>query len=387
MKKQSVLKDVSILNDDVDDEMQSIFAEHMKMGFRWYGEGNDPIPLAHIKQIPGVTGLVWALHDVPVGEVWSTERIEEVKRQAEAYGFDIDVVESVNVHEDIKLGKPSRDLYIENYKQTIRNLASVGVKVICYNFMPVFDWTRTDLYHPLPDGSNALFFEKAMTIDVDVKEVFDRITEGAKGMTMPGFEPEKRAIIEQLFEEYQGMTEEKMFANAKYFLDAIIPICEECDIKMGIHPDDPPWDIFGLPRLIKSAENIQKYLNLNPSPNNGLTFCSGSLGAGRHNDPAEIIRRFGDRIHFAHIRNVKHFTNGDFIESSHRNCDGDVDITDVVRALHDIGFTGYARPDHGRHIWGEEAVCRPGYGLYDRALGVMYLWGAWDTLVQNEARR
>ena len=359
----------------------------MKMTFRWYGEGNDSISLANIKQIPGVTGLVWALHDVPVGEVWPIKRIEEVKQQADKYGFNIDVVESVNVHEDIKLGLPTRDALIENYKKTIRNLSIVGVKVVCYNFMPVFDWTRTDLYKELPDGSNALFFEKAQTVDVDVKEVFDRITEGAKGMTMPGFEPEKRAIIEQLFELYQGMTEDRMFENLKYFLDAIIPTCEECDIKMGIHPDDPPWDIFGLPRLIKSADNIQRFLDLNPSPNNGLTFCSGSLGAGLHNDVAAIVRKFADRIHFAHIRNVKHFDNGDFIESSHRNCDGDVDITDVVRAFHEAGFTGYARPDHGRHIWGEEATCRPGYGLYDRALGIMYIWGAWDTLVQEKVKR
>ena len=359
----------------------------MQMTFRWYGEGNDPIPLAHIKQIPGVTGLVWALHDVPVGDVWPMGRIEEVKQQADAYGFNIDVVESVNVHEDIKLGLPSRDQLIENYKETIRNLSKVGVKVICYNFMPVFDWTRTDLFKELPDGSNALFFEKAMTVDVDVTEVFDRITEGAKGFTMPGFEPEKRGKILELFEQYKQMTEDKMFENLKYFLDAIIPTCEELDIKMAIHPDDPPWDIFGLPRLIKSAENIQRFLDLNPSPYNGLTLCTGSLGSGLHNDTSQIIRRFVDRIHFAHIRNVKHFENGDFIECSHRNCDGSVDIVDAVRAYHEAGFKGYCRPDHGRHIWGEEAHCRPGYGLYDRALGIMYMWGVWDTLEQEAAKK
>ena len=359
----------------------------MQMTFRWYGEGNDPIPLSHIKQIPGVTGLVWALHDVPVGEVWPMDRIEEVKEIAHKNGFNIDVVESVNVHEDIKLGLPSRDQLIENYKETIRNLAKVGVKVICYNFMPVFDWTRTDLFKELPDGSNALFFEKAQTVDVDVTEVFDRITEGSKGFTMPGFEPEKRGKILELFEQYKGMTEEKMFANLKYFLDAIIPTCEACDIKMAIHPDDPPWDIFGLPRLIKSEENIQKFLDLNPSPYNGLTLCTGSLGSGTHNDVSAIIRRFVDRIHFAHIRNVKHFENGDFIECSHRNCDGDVDVVDAVRAYHEAGFTGYCRPDHGRHIWGEEAHCRPGYGLYDRALGIMYMWGVWDALEQEKAKK
>ena len=354
------------------------------MTFRWYGMGNDPISLAHIKQIPGVSGLVWALHDVPVGEVWPMARILEVEKQAHEYGFNIDVVESVNIHEDIKLGLPSREQLIDNYKQTLENLAKVGVKVVCYNFMPVFDWTRTDLYKELPDGSNALFFEKAKTVDVDVLEVFDRITDGAKGLTMPGFEPEKRPRIEELFKQYEGMTEEKMFENLKYFLDAIIPTCEKLDIKMAIHPDDPPWDIFGLPRLIKSRENIQKFLDLNTSKYNGLTFCSGSLGSGLHNDPVAIVKEFADRIHFAHIRNVKHFDNGDFIECSHRNADGSVDITGIVRAFHEAGFTGYMRPDHGRHIWGEEATCRPGYGLYDRALGIMYLLGAWDTLEQGK---
>jgi len=204
---------------------------------------------------------------------------------------------------------------------------------------------------------------------------------------MPGFEPEKRPLILELFEKYKGMTEDKMFENLKYFLDAIIPTCEAHDIKMAIHPDDPPWDIFGLPRLIKSEQNIQRFLDLNPSPANGLTLCSGSLGSGTHNDVPSIIRKFGDRIHFAHIRNVKLYENGDFIECSHRACDGDVDIVDVVRAYHDIGFKGYCRPDHGRHIWGEEAHCRPGYGLYDRALGIMYLWGVWDLLEKQKSEK
>lgn len=349
----------------------------MRMVFRWYGEGNDPIPLRHIKQIPGVEGIVWALHEIPSGEEWPLEKIFEVKTQADRHGFNIDVVESVNIHEDIKQGLPTRDRYIENYKQTIRNLAQAGVKVICYNFMPVFDWVRTDLYKELEDGSTALFFEKAKVENMDPMELVSKITGNPK-LTMPGWEPERLKQLTRLFEAYKGITEEKLWENLQYFLRQIIPVAEENDIKMAIHPDDPPWPIFGLPRIITNAANIRKLLKLVDSPYNGVTLCSGSLGAHPANHIAEMVREFGERIPFAHIRNVRRYENGDFIETSHRAQDGSVDICDIVKAYHDIGFTGYARPDHGRHIFDEE--CRPGYGLYDRALGIMYLWGIWDSL-------
>lgn len=169
-----------------------------------------------------------------------------------------------------------------------------------------------------------------------------------------------------------------LFENLKYFLEKIIPVAQECDIKMAIHPDDPPWSVFGLPRIMTTKENLKKFLSLVDNPYNGLTLCSGSLGASLENDVAEMVQEFGERIHFAHIRNVRRYDNGDFIETSHRTRDGSVDIFGIVKAYHDIGFKGYARPDHGRHIWDEE--CRPGYGLYDRALGIMYLWGIWDSL-------
>jgi mannonate dehydratase len=349
----------------------------MRMVFRWYGEGNDPIPPRHIKQIPGVEGIVWALHDLPAGEVWPMERILEVKQQADKYGFHIDVVESVNIHEDIKQGLPTRDRYIENYKQTIRNLAQVGVKVICYNFMPVFDWVRTDLYKELEDGSTALFFEKAKVDDMDPMELVSKIA-GNPDFTMPGWEPERLKYLSELFEAYKRITEENLWENLQYFLEEIIPVAEINDIKMAIHPDDPPWPIFGLPRIMTNADNIRKLLKLVDNPYNGLTLCSGSLGANPANDIAAMVREFGDRIPFAHIRNVRVYENGDFIETSHRAQDGSVDVCEIVKAYHEIGFTGYARPDHGRHIFDE--VCRPGYGLYDRALGIMYLWGIWDSL-------
>lgn len=353
----------------------------MKMVFRWFGEGNDSIPLAHIKQIPGVEGIVWALHDIAAGEKWPLEKMIEVKNSAEQYGFNIDVVESVNVHEDIKLGLPSRDQYIENYKETIKDLAKVGVKVICYNFMPVFDWIRTDLYKELEDGSTALFYEKAKVENMDPTDLVNSFLE-EKDFTLPGWEPERLGHLSDLFNAYKEVTEEKLWENLKYFLEAIIPIAEENDIKMAIHPDDPPWPVFGLPRIITNQENIRKLLSLVDNPYNGLTFCSGSLGANLLNNLPEIVREFSDRIHFAHIRNVKHFENGDFIETSHRTSDQSLDIYEIVKALHDEGFTGYTRPDHGRHIWGEE--CRPGYGLYDRGLGIMYLWGIWDSLERTK---
>ena len=348
----------------------------MQITFRWYGEKSDSISLKYIKQIPGVSGVVWALHDLPVGDCWPLELIEEVKAQAAAYGFNIDVVESVNVHEDIKLGNANRKKYIENYKRTLVNLGKAGVKVVCYNFMPVFDWTRTDLFKPLPDGSTALFYEKAKIESINPAEFLEDLSkQGAS--TMPGWEPERFSKIKELFMAYEGVTEEDLWGNLKYFLEKIVPVAEESGIKMAIHPDDPPWNIFGLPRIVKCKESLDKLLKLVNSPSNGITLCSGSLGASGGNDIPEMVRAFKERIYFAHIRNVKRFDNGDFTETSHRSSDGSLDIAAIVKAYHDIGYKYYIRPDHGRHIWDEK--CRPGYGLYDRALGIMYILGVWDA--------
>ena len=355
----------------------------MQMTFRWYGEGNDSITQEQIKQIPGVTGLVWALHDKQPGEVWEIDEIEKVRKQIEGYGFNMDVVESVNVHDDIKVGLPTRDQYIENYKQTLRNLAKCGVKVVTYNFMPIFDWTRTDLFHPMGDGSTALYYEKAK-IQQDYKEMANYILENLNGLTFPGWEPERMAKLDELFEMYRPVTKEKLWENLQYFLEALMPVCHETGIKMAIHPDDPPWDIFGLPRLLVDKESIGRFLKMVDDPYNCLCLCSGSLGANKDNDVPDIVRTYCDRIAFAHIRNVKHFDNGDFTEASHRDCDGDTQILEIMRAYHECGFDGYIRPDHGRHIWGEK--CRPGYGLYDRALGIMYLWGCWDMLEREAGK-
>ncbi|NLK27024.1 MAG: mannonate dehydratase [Clostridiales bacterium] len=349
----------------------------MQMTFRWYGEGNDSVTLEQIRQIPGVTGIVWALHDKQPGEVWTVDEIAKVQQQLEPYGFNMDVVESVNVHDDIKIGLPTRDQYIENYKQTLRNLKQFGVKVVCYNFMPIFDWTRTDLFHPVGDGSTALYYEKDKIYE-DPEKMASYILEECQDFTMPGWEPERMAKLRELFEAYKPVTREKLWDNLKYFLNAIMPTCKECDIKMAIHQDDPPWDIFGLPRLLVDEKSIGRFLTMVDDPYNCLTLCSGSLSANPNNKVAEVVRKYHDRIAFAHIRNVKHFPNGDFMEASHRDCDGDTGILDIIKAYHDCGYNGYVRPDHGRHIWNEK--CRPGYGLYDRALGIMYILGAWDML-------
>ena len=356
----------------------------MNMTWRWFGHGNDNVGLSDIRQIPGVEGIVWSLHDKIAGDVWPMEEIRKVVSDIRNNGFHAEVVESVNIHDDIKIGLPSRDRYIDIYIDTIRKLSRVGVKVICNNFMPVFDWLRTDFHRQLPDGSNAMYYEKAL-VDVEIGELTARILGKAETFTLPGWEPERLAKIKDLMSAYRDVDEAKLSENLKYFLERIMPVCGECDVRMAIHPDDPPWPMFGLPRIIRSRDHIRNFLKLVDSPYNGLTLCTGSLGAAADNEIPAMIREFGNRIHFAHIRNLKRFDNGDFVETSHRSCDGSLDVYEIVKAYHDIGFKGYVRPDHGRHLWGEEKVCRPGYGMYDRALGIMYLLGLWEALEKGSA--
>lgn len=346
------------------------------MTFRWYGRGNDTVKLEDVKQIPNVKGIVWALHHLPAGEVWTKEVIQDEVDYIQSFGFHTDVVESVNVHEDIKLGLPTRDQYIDNYKQSIRNLGEVGVKVICYNFMPVFDWTRTDLFHPLEDGSTALYFDKEKVMNLDPQELVNEVS-ASSDLTLPGWEPERLARLSELFEQYKEVDEAKLWDNLAYFLQAILPVAEEAGIQMAIHPDDPPYSIFGLPRIITGAESYEKLIKISDSIANGFTFCSGSMGADPQNDMVAIAEKYAYRAPFAHIRNVKIMENGSFFETSHFTSDGSIDIKNIVRTLNDQNYEGYVRPDHGRHIWGEQ--CRPGYGLYDRALGIMYLNGLWDA--------
>lgn len=355
----------------------------MQMTFRWFGSEKDTVTLEQIRQIPNVVGIVPALHNLPAGEAWELDDIMKMKSEIEKAGLTMECIESVNVHEDIKIGLPTRDKYIENYKTSIRNLAKAGVKVICYNFMPVFDWTRTDLAMDMGDGATCLSYDGVQIEGKSPEQMFKDIDDNSNGYAMPGWETERMPEIKELFEKYKGVTSDDLWNNLKYFLDAIMPVCEECDVKMAIHPDDPPWDIFGLPRIIKDRESLKKLLELVPSKYNGLTFCTGSLGASSKNDLPAMIREFGDRIYFAHLRNVNVVDNH-FNETAHESNTGSLDMYEIVKALQDVGFDGYIRPDHGRMIWGE--VARPGYGLYDRALGVAYLNGLWEAVKKSKER-
>jgi mannonate dehydratase len=228
-----------------------------------------------------------------------------------------------------------------------------------------------------------LFYEHRRVAGLDLHEHV-RTVNGEPGLTIPGWEPERLQRIGELFEAYRSVSVERLWEHLKYFLDAVVPVAEQHGIRMAIHPDDPPWPIFGLPRIITGRDGLRRLLQLHDSPYNGVTLCSGSLGANPDNDIAAMIREFADRIPFAHIRNVRVFANGNFIETSHRTQDGTVDVAGIVRAFHERGYEGYCRPDHGRHIWGER--CRPGYGLYDRALGIMYIWGLWDAYRRGRLR-
>ena len=355
----------------------------MQMTFRWFGSEKDTVTLEQIRQIPNVVGVVPALHNLPAGEAWELDDIMKMKAEIEKAGLTMECIESVNVHEDIKIGLPTRDKYIENYKTSIRNLAKAGVKVICYNFMPVFDWTRTDLAMNMDDGATCLSYDGVQIEGKSPEQMFKDIDDNSNGYALPGWETERMPEIKELFEKYKGVTSDDLCHNLKYFLDAIMPVCEECDVKMAIHPDDPPWDIFGLPRIIKDRESLKKLLELVPSKYNGLTFCTGSLGASSKNDLPAMIREFGDRIYFAHLRNVNVVDNH-FNETAHESNTGSLDMYEIVKALQDVGFDGYIRPDHGRMIWGE--VARPGYGLYDRALGVAYLNGLWEAVKKSKER-
>ena len=343
----------------------------MKLSFRWYGQ-DDPVTLGYIRQIPNMRSIVTAVYDVPVGEVWSRESIAALKTEVEANGLIFDVVESVPVHEDIKLGRPTRDRLIANYQENIRRLGEAGVKCICYNFMPVFDWTRTQLDKPLADGSTALVYYK------DQLEKMDPLT---GELSLPGWDASyKKEDLRALFEAYGRLNEEDLWENLRYFLEAVIPVAEESGVNMAIHPDDPPWNIFGLPRIMTCEANLDRLLKLVDSPANGLTLCTGSLGCAASNDIYRMIDKYAaqGRIHFMHVRNVKILPDGGFEESAHFSACGSLDIVRILDILHRHRFNGYLRPDHGRMIWGETG--RPGYGLYDRALGASYINGIWETL-------
>ena len=356
----------------------------MNMTLRWYGTGFDTVTLKQIRQIPGVTGVITTLYDSVPGEAWEAEKIAALKKEVEAAGLRIHGIESVNVSDAIKAGTPERDRHIENYITTLERLGRADIHMVCYNFMPVFDWTRTELARKRPDGSTVLAYTQEAVDRLNPDEMFSSISGDMNGTVMPGWEPERMAKVKELFTLYKDVDNEKLFANLKYFLEAIMPVCNQYDIKMAIHPDDPAWSVFGLPRIIINKENILRMMKMVDDPHNGVTFCSGSYGTNLHNNLPDMIRSLKGRIHFAHVRNLKFNSPTDFEEAAHLSSDGSFDMYEIMKALYDIGFDGPIRPDHGRMIWDEVAM--PGYGLYDRALGATYLNGLWEAIVKSNRK-
>ncbi|MBB5265362.1 mannonate dehydratase [Catenibacillus scindens] len=353
----------------------------MKMTLRWFGSGYDTVTLEQIRQIPGVHGVITTLYGTAPGEVWNRDDVLSLKAQVEAAGLCVDGVESVNVHDAIKAGLPERDMYIDHYIKTLEILGEADIHLVCYNFMPVFDWTRTELARKRPDGSTVLAYTQTAVDRLNPEKMFGSIANDMNGAVMPGWEPERMARIQSLFEIYRDVDEEKLFENLVYFLEAIMPVCDRYGIYMAIHPDDPAWSVFGLPRIITNKKNIQRLMKTVDNVHNGVTFCSGSLGTNPENDLPDIIRSLKGRIHFAHVRNLKFIAPGNFEEAAHLSADGSFDMYAIMKALYEIGFAGPIRPDHGRMIWGEKAM--PGYGLYDRALGAAYLNGLWEAIAKS----
>ena len=346
----------------------------MKMTFRWQST-RDKVPLQYISQIPGMTGIVSAVYDFKVGELWSEESIKRIRDQAAEHGLEFEVVESIPVHEDIKLGRATRDHLLDVYCENIRRCAKYGVKCVCYNFMPVFDWTRTQLDKMAPDGSTSLVMYK------DQLAAMDPIN---GELALPGWDASyTKKEMGELIAAYKELGEEGLWENFAYFLKRVIPVAEECDVKMAIHPDDPPYPIFGIPRIITCEENIDRMFGIVDSKYNGLTLCTGSLGCDAKNDIPHLAAKYTKmgRVHFVHMRNVKNFEDGSFEESGHLSANGSLDMTAITRALVENGFDGYVRPDHGRMVWGEEGL--PGYGLYDRALGAAYLNGLFEAVEKS----
>ena len=343
---------------------------NMKLSFRWYGD-SDPIPLEYISQIPGMRSVVSAVYDVKPGKIWPEESIAKIKDRCQKHGLVFDVVESIPVHENIKLGRENADELINVYCENIRRCAKHGIKCITYNFMPVFDWTRTQLDKKAPDGSTSLvmYWEQLQGLDPLKDDIH-----------LPGWDSSySQEEVRELISAYGRLGEQGLWKNLEYFLQKIIPVAEECDIKMAIHPDDPPYPIFGLPRIITCEENLDRFLKLYDSPANSLCLCTGSLGCAKSNDIPAMIRKYAamDHIAFMHIRNVKILNDGSFEERAHLSSCGSLDIYEIVKALVENGYDGYVRPDHGRMIWGETG--KPGYGLFDRALGATYINGLFEA--------
>ena len=398
----------------------------MEKTWRWFGK-KDKITRAMLRQI-GVEGIVTALHDVPLGEVWTREQIRDLREYIEAAGLRWSVVESLPVTETIKYGGPDRDVQIEVYKQSLRNLAAEGIYTVCYNFMPVLDWARTDLLHPNGDGSSNLYFSyaefayfdiyilkrkgareewatfcfpegvgegrnvlaeadelaKVMTPERD-HQLVENIVIKTQGFVSGNFREDDEAPLElfhQLLAKYEGIDKAQLRANMKYFLEAIMPVCDECKINMCVHPDDPPIEILGLPRIVRTAEDIRWFLNAVPNSHNGLTFCAGSLSAGAYNDVVAMAREFAPRTHFVHLRSCHIFPNGDFTEASHLG--GRADLVELCKIFGESRSSLPFRVDHGRTMLGDESRgYNAGYSFLGRMFAMAQMQGVLAALAHE----
>ena len=331
---------------------------------RWFGP-DDPVTLASLRQLPGLDGLVTALNDVPAGAVWTPAAIAARQHALAEHGFAWTVVESLPVSEAIKLAGPERDEHVAAWCESLHNLAAAGVRTICYNFMPVFDWIRTDFAMPLADGSTAMAYRHADLARFDFSDGIERWAAWAQGYSGPE--------LDVLFRRAREVGEVRLYQHLSSFLEDVVPVAERLGVRLALHPDDPPWSVFGLPRIVSDAVGIERALNAVDSPANGLTFCTGALGASAANDLVAMAERFAERVAFVHARNVRRTGERDFHEVAHHPAAGDVDLAGVLERLVAAGVDVPLRPDHGRMLWGERAI--PGYGLFDRSIGLGYLQG------------
>ena len=379
----------------------------MEKTWRWFGK-KDKITLPMLRQI-GVEGIVTALHDVPNGEIWTVEAINDLKSYIESYGLRWSVVESLPVCEAIKYAGAEREQLIENYKISLANLGKCGIKTVCYNFMPVIDWIRTDLQHPWPDGTSSLYYDRVRFAYFDIRileregaekdyteeelrkvaELDKVITEEEKDALIDtiivktqGFvngnikEGDKNpvAIFKRLLALYKDIDRDTLRENMRYFLSAIMPVCEEYGVNMCVHPDDPPFQVLGLPRIVTNESDIEWFLNAVNNPHNGLTFCAGSLSAGEHNDTRELAKKFAKRTHFVHLRSTAAMQGGNFIESSHLTGRGH--LIDLIRIFENENPGLPMRVDHGRMMLGDEDKgYNPGYSFHGRMLALAQVEG------------
>ena len=390
----------------------------MEKTWRWFGK-KDKITLPMLRQI-GVEGIVTALHDVPNGEIWTIEAINDLKSYIESYSLRWSVVESLPVCEAIKYAGAEREQLIENYKVSLANLGKCGIKTVCYNFMPVIDWIRTDLQHPWPDGTSSLYYDHIRFAYFDIRileregaekdytekelqkvaELDKVITEAEKDALIDtiivktqGFvngnikEGDKNpvSIFKRLLTLYKDIDRDALRENMRYFLSAIMPVCEEYGVNMCVHPDDPPFQVLGLPRIVTNESDIEWFLNAVDNPHNGLTFCAGSLSAGEHNDTRELAKKFAKRTHFVHLRSTAAMQGGNFIESSHLTGRGH--LIDLIRIFENENPGLPMRVDHGRMMQGDEDKgYNPGYSFHGRMLALAQVEGMM-AVVDDEKER